>query len=348
VRGPDYDAFVESFVTAVMERWPHVLLQFEDFARANAGRLLDRYRDRLCTFNDDIQGTAAVAAGTLLAAVKVTGVPLTEQRIAVVGAGSAGCGIAALLLREMIEAGLTESQARERFFAIDRDGLLVQGMAGILDFQQPFAQAASAIGGWTREQPDRIGLLDVVRNAKPTVLIGVSAQGGMFSETVIRTMAAGTERPIVFPLSNLTSCAEATPQDVMAWTEGRALIGTGSPFPPVTRDGVSFTVDQTNNAYVFPGVGLGVLAVKARRVTDGTFGAAAKALADMSPAAHAPRANLLPQVDQLRSVAKEVARAVALQARVEGQCAPFDDAKLDEIITAKMWEPVYRPYRRKR
>jgi malate dehydrogenase (oxaloacetate-decarboxylating) len=348
VRGADYDAFVESFVTAVMERWPHVLLQFEDFARANAGRLLDRYRDRLCTFNDDIQGTAAVAAGTLLAAVKVTGVPLTEPRIAVVGAGSAGCGIASLLLREMIEAGLTESQARERFFAIDRDGLLVQGMAGILDFQQPFAQAASAIGGWTREQPDRIGLLDVVRNAKPTVLIGVSAQGGMFSETVIRTMAAGTERPIVFPLSNPTSCAEATPQDVMAWTEGRALIGTGSPFPPVTRDGVSFTVDQTNNAYVFPGVGLGVLAVKARRVTDGTFGAAAKALADMSPAAHDPRANLLPQVDQLRSVAKEVARAVALQARVEGQCAPFDDAKLDEIITAKMGEPVYRPYRRKR
>ena len=221
-------------------------------------------------------------------------------------------------------------------------------MAGILDFQQPFAQSANAVGGWSREQPDKIGLLDVVRNAKPTVLIGVSAQGGMFSETVIRAMAAGTERPIVFPLSNPTSCAEATPQDVMAWTEGRALIGTGSPFPPVIRDGASFTVDQTNNSYVFPGVGLGVLAVKARRVTDGMFGAAAKALAGMSPAARDPRANLLPPVGELRSVAKGVARAVALQARAEGQCAPFEDAKLDEIIAAKMWEPVYRPYRRKR
>jgi malate dehydrogenase (oxaloacetate-decarboxylating) len=213
-------------------------------------------------------------------------VPLTEQRIVVVGAGSAGCGIASLLLREMIEAGLAERQARERFF--DRDGLLVQGMAGILDFQQPFAQDATAVSTWSREQPNRVGLLDVVRNAKPTVLIGVSAQGGMFNEMVIRTMAAGTKRPIIFPLSNPTSCAEATPQDVMAWTDDRALIGTGSPFPPVTRDGMSFTVDQTNNAYVFPGVGLGVLAVKARRVTDGMFGAAAKVLADMSPAARDP------------------------------------------------------------
>lgn len=187
----------------------------------------------------------------------------------------------------------------------------------------------------------------MVKNAKPTVLIGVSAQGGIFNETVIRTMAAGTKRPIIFPLSNPTSCAEATPQDLMTWTEGRALIGTGSPFPPVTRDGVSFTVDQTNNAYVFPGVGLGVLAVKARRVTDDMFGAAAKALADMSPAARDPRANLLPPVGELRSVAKAVARAVALQARAEGQCAPFADDKLDALITAKMWEPVYRPYRRK-
>jgi malate dehydrogenase (oxaloacetate-decarboxylating) len=330
-----------------MARWPHVLLQWEDFARANAGRLLERYRDRLTTFNDDIQGTAAVAAGTLLAAVKVTGVPMAEQRIAVAGAGSAGCGIASLLLREMVDAGLAENEARSRFYAIDRDGLLTQDMAGLLDFQLPFVQKESAVANWSREHPDKISLLDVMRNAKPTVLIGVSAQGGLFSEAVVRTMAAAVDRPIIFPLSNPTSCAEATPQDLMAWTNGRAVIGTGSPFPPVIRDGKSYTVAQTNNAYVFPGMGLGVLAVKARRVSDGMFGAAAGALAASSPALRDKDASLLPPVDDLRSVAVAVAKAVARQAREEGLCAAFEDASLDRMIAATMWEPVYRPYRRK-
>jgi malate dehydrogenase (oxaloacetate-decarboxylating) len=348
VRGADYDAFVESFVAAVEARWPHVLLQWEDFARANAGRLLTRYRDRLLTFNDDIQGTAAVAAGTLLAAVKVTGVPLLEQRIAIVGAGSAGCGIASLLLRVMIDAGLSEKEARGRFYAIDRDGLLVEGMKTILDFQKPFVQSAANVAGWPRENGGSIGLLEVVRNAKPTVLIGVSAQGGIFSETVIRAMAASVERPIVFPLSNPTSCAEATPQDLMTWTEGRAVIGTGSPFPPVVWAGKSFTVAQTNNAYVFPGMGLGVLAVKAGRVSDGMFAAAAKALAEISPAMGDSGASLLPPVAELRSVAVTIAKAVAIAARAEGLCAPFDDVALPGLIAAKMWEPVYRPYRRKR
>jgi malate dehydrogenase (oxaloacetate-decarboxylating) len=303
VRDADYDQFIESFVAAVTARWPHVLLQWEDFARANAGRLLARYRDRLLTFNDDIQGTAAVCAGTLLAAVKVTGLPLTEQRIVIVGAGSAGCGIAALLLHVMVDAGLSEREARSRFYAIDRDGLLVEGMKEILDFQAPFVQKADAVAGWPRERPDKIGLLDVVRNAKPTVLIGVSAQGGMFSETVIRAMADGVERPIVFPLSNPTSCAEAAPQDVMTWTEGRAVVGTGSPFPPVTFGGRTCAIAQTNNAYVFPGMGLGVLAVKAGRVSDRMFAAAAKALAEISPALSDPSASLLPPVSALRSVA---------------------------------------------
>jgi len=347
VRGADYDDFIESFVAAVEARWPHVLLQWEDFARANAGRLLARYRDRLLTFNDDIQGTAAVCAGTLLAAVKVTGVPLTEQRIAIVGAGSAGCGIGSLLLRVMIDAGLSETEARGRFYAIDHDGLLVEGMTGILDFQAPFVQPAERVADWQLEQPGKIGLLDVVRNAKPTVLIGVSAQGGMFSETVIRAMAASVERPIVFPLSNPTSCAEAAPQDLMTWTEGRAVVGTGSPFPPVTWRDKSTAVAQTNNAYVFPGMGLGVLAVKARRVSNGMFAAAAKALADASPAMRDSGASLLPPVSELRSVAVTIAKAVAIQARAEGLCAPFDDAALPSKIAAKMWEPVYRPYRRK-
>jgi malate dehydrogenase (oxaloacetate-decarboxylating) len=348
VRDSDYDAFVESFVSAVMDRWPHVLLQWEDFARANAGPLLKRYRDRLLTFNDDIQGTAAVCAGTLLAAVKVTGVPLSKQRIVIVGAGSAGCGIGALLQRVMIDAGLSEKEAQRRFYAIDRDGLLVEGMKSIVDFQQHFVQAKANVAGWACQYPDRIGLLDVVRNAKPTVLIGVSAQGGIFSEAVIRAMGASVTRPVVFPLSNPTSCAEAAPQDLMTWTEGRAVIGTGSPFPPVVWGGKSASVAQTNNAYVFPGVGLGVLAVKADRVSDGMFAAAARALADASPAAHDPDACLLPPVSELRIVAVTIATAIAKQARDEGLCAPFDDAALPALIAAKMWEPIYRRYRRKR
>ena len=346
VRGQDYDDFVETFVNAVLQRWPHALLQWEDFARANAGRMLQRYRDRLCTFNDDIQGTAAVAAGTLLAAVKVTGQPIRDQRIAIVGAGSAGMGIANLLLRVMVDAGLPEAEARRRFYAIDRDGLLVEGMPGVLDFQRPFAQAPAAVANWRRAHADTIGLADVVANAQPTVLIGVSGQPGIFREDIIRRMAVAVARPIIFPLSNPTSRSEATPQDLTRWTDGRAVVGTGSPFPPVVRDGRSFAVDQTNNAYVFPGIGLGVLAVRARRVTDGMFVAAAKVLADISPAAGDAHAPLLPPVAQLRDVAFAVAKAVARHARAEGQCEPFEDEQLEGLIWRKMWKPVYRPYRR--
>jgi malate dehydrogenase (oxaloacetate-decarboxylating) len=348
VRGQHYDDFVDAFVEAVDARWPHVLLQWEDFARANAGRLLARYRDRLCTFNDDIQGTAAVAAGTLLAALRVTGLPLRDQRIAIVGAGSAGCGIGALILREMIDAGVPDAEARGRFFAVDRDGLLVQGSPDLLGFQAPFAQSVAAVADWRREHPDRIGLFDVVANAKPTALIGVSGQPGIFTEKIVRTMAGGAARPVIFPLSNPVSRSEATPQDLETWSEGRAVIGAGSPFAPVKRNGKPFTVDQTNNAYVFPGVGLGVLAVDAHRVSDGMFKAAAKALAGLSPARLDPAANLLPPVADLRKVAVSVAQAVARAARDEGLCDPLDDLAIDRAIAAKMWTPTYRPYRLRR
>src|SRR4051794_34674655 len=254
VRGEAYDDFIEAFIQAVVARWPHVLLQWEDFARDNATRLLERYRDRLCTFNDDIQGTAVVAAGALLAAVNVTGVPMREQRVAVVGAGGAGTGISSLLLRAMIEDGLSESEARRRFYLVDRDGLLVEGTPGLLSFQEPFAQPRNAVANWTLEQESRIGLGDVVRNAKPTVLIGVSGQPGAFPENVVREMARSVRRPVVFPLSNPTSRAEATPADLMAWTDGRAVIGTGSPFPPLLKNGAYVRIDQTNNSYVFPGI----------------------------------------------------------------------------------------------
>ena len=346
VRGQEYDDFVEAVVCAITHRWPHVLLQWEDFAKNNASRLLERYRDRLCTFNDDIQGTAAVAAGTLLSAINVTGVPLTEQRIAVLGAGSAGCGIASLLLKMMVEAGLADGVAAARFYMVDRDGLLVDGMSGIEPFQLPFVQQRAAIESWTLDHPDKISLLDVVKNAKPTALIGVSGQPAAFSETVVRATARNNHRPVIFPLSNPTSRAEATPEDLLHWTEGRAVIGTGSPFPLITRNGVKFKVDQTNNSYIFPGVGLGAVAVKAQRVTDTMFMAAAKALAAASPARDNPANNLLPPVTALRDVAFAVALATAIQAHKDGLARGVETDAIEAAIRAKMWSPRYLPYRR--
>ena len=346
VRGQDYDDFIEAFVSAVAKRWPNVLLQWEDFAKNNATRMLERYRDRLCTFNDDVQGTAAVATGALLAAINVTGVPLTEQRIALLGAGSAGCGIASLIRAAMRDAGLSDEEAGRRFFMVDRDGLLVEGMAGLASFQLPFLQAKQATDGWKLGHPDKIDLLDVVRNAKPTVLIGVSGQAGAFSEPVVRAMADCNKRPVIFPLSNPTSREEATPQDIETWTEGRALIGVGSPFPPLTRDGTRFKVDQSNNSYIFPGVGLGALAVGANRISDGMFMAAAKALAGASPARDNPKHNLLPPVAALRDVAATVALAVALQAHKEGLAKDVPIDTIEQRIQAKMWTPTYVPYRR--
>jgi len=345
VRGEEYDVFVEEFITAATERWPHALLQWEDFAKANATRLLDRYRNRLCTFNDDIQGTAAVATGTLLSAIGVTGVPLTEQRIAIFGAGSAGCGIAGLLMAAMIEAGVDPMAAAKRFHMVDQDGLQVEGMNGITAFQRPFLQDREAVVSWPVEQPGRVTLLDVVRNAKPTTLIGVSGQPGSFSEQIVRAMTENNRRPVIFPLSNPTSRAEATPTDIARWSSGRAVVGTGSPFPPLVRDGQEFKVDQTNNSYIFPGVGLGVIAVQARRLTDTMFMAAAKALAAMSPARNDTGSNLLPPVTALREVSIAVALATALQARKEGLTDLAED-QIEAAIHAKMWAPMYLPYQR--
>jgi malate dehydrogenase (oxaloacetate-decarboxylating) len=344
VRGPEYDDFVEAVVSAITRRWPHVLLQWEDFAKGNATRLLARYRDRLCTFNDDVQGTAAVAAGTLLAAVNITGVPLTEQRVAILGAGSAGCGIASLLLKMMTDAGLPANVAAARFYMIDRDGLLDDGMNAIELFQQPFLQPRATVAGWALDRPDTISLDDVVANAKPTVLIGVSGQPGAFSEAAVRGMALHNRRPVIFPLSNPTSRAEATPEDIERWTEGRAVIGSGSPFPPLLRNGTRFKIDQTNNSYIFPGVGLGAVAVKARRISDAMLMAAAKALAAASPAASNPDDTLLPPVTALREVAFAVALATAIQAHREGLAPEFATDEIEPAIRAKMWQPRYCHY----
>ncbi len=346
VRGPEYDEFIDAFVSAVRERWPHVLLHWEDFATGNANRTLARYRNQLCTFNDDIQGTAAVAVGALLSAINVTGVPLKEQRIAVLGAGSAGTGISALLLRAMVETGMPEAEAKSRFYLIDRDGLLVEGTPNMQPFQADFAQPATRIAGWAKSSKGHIGLAEVVRNVRPTVLIGTSSQAGAFSEAIIREMVGYVERPIIFPLSNPTSRSEAMAADLMAWTEGRAVIGVGSPMPAIQRDGRSFRIDQTNNAYIYPGIGLGAIAAKARHISDGMFLAAARALADLSPAKTDPKGNLFPPLVELRRISFLVAVAVARQAQAERLALPSALESLEAAIEAKIWEPAYPEFRR--
>lgn len=346
IRGKEYDEFIEAFVTAVKKRYPHVLLQWEDFAQQNANPILARYRDQLCTFNDDIQGTAAVATGTLLAAIQVTGVPLTEQRIVVVGAGSAGCGISNLIMHAMIDAGLSEAEARSRFYLIDRPGLLLEGMSNTMPFQQPFLQQKAALANWKLSNTDNISFEDVVKNAKPTVLVGVSGQPGIFTESIVREMAKNTKRPVIFPLSNPTSRSEAIPTDLMRWTEERAVIGTGSPFGNITKNGKSFRVDQTNNCYIFPGMGLGLIAVKAKRVTDKMFMAAAQALAATSPAKTNSEANLLPPLHTIRDVSYQVAFAVAKEAVNAGLANQLSDADIETAIRKKMWFPEYLPYKK--
>jgi malate dehydrogenase (oxaloacetate-decarboxylating) len=341
VRCADYDAFVDRFVQAVKNRWPKVLLHWEGFARDNASGLLDRYRDQLLTFNDDIQSTAAVTTGALLSAMKASGQPLTEQTIVIVGAGSAGCGIGALLLQVMVQAGLSEAEARSRFYALNSRGLLVDGMSGLAERQAPFVRSREDVRGWKVENADRIDLLDVVAHANATVLIGVSGQPGVFNEAVVRAMGAKVERPVIFPLSNPTSRAEGIPAEILAWTQDRAIVGTGTPFAPVERNGALRPIDQINNSYIFPGVGLGALAVDAQRITDGMMAAAAVALAELSPAARNPSDSLLPPVRDLRETAAAVAHAVALQARADGVCPPFDNDELTGLIEGRRWTPAY-------
>jgi malate dehydrogenase (oxaloacetate-decarboxylating) len=344
VRGQEYDDFVEAFVTAVEKRWPHILLQWEDFAGVNASRLLKRYRNRLCTFNDDIQGTAAVTTATLLAAVHATGTPLSEQTIAMFGAGSAGIGIIDLLVAAMKEEGLSEEQARKRIYAFNRHGLLIEGAEGIRPSQEPLLRKREDVAGWKLSGGDAISLLDVVRNAKITVLAGVSAQAGAFTEEIVREMARHTPRPVIFPLSNPTSVAEAKPVDLLRWTDGHTLVGTGSPFAPVEVNGKLVRIAQINNSYIFPGLALGILVSRARRVTDGMIMSAAKKLASLSPARQDKSAALLPPIGDSRKVGLAVGEAVALQAVADGVADPMAD--IQEKLRTYVWEPVYRPYER--
>lgn len=346
VRGQAYDDFIEAFVTAVKKRFPNVLLQWEDFAQQNATRLLERYQDQLCTFNDDIQGTASVALGTLFAAIHASKTLMIDQRIVLVGPGSAGSGIGILLKQAMMNLGLSESEARSRFFLVGRHGLLFDDSELSKDFQKPLLQSRGIVEDWQVENPHSITLEEVVRHVKPTVLIGVSGQPGIFNAAVIQEMSRHVERPIIMPLSNPTQRCEGNPEDILAWSEGRALIGTGSPFPKVMRHGAWQRVDQTNNAYIFPGLGLGAIAVRARRISEQMFMVAAKKLAECSPARANPAHNLLPPLTDIRDISLQMALAVAQCAIDEGLAEPLSPEAIHQAVLAKIWEPAYLPYQK--
>jgi malate dehydrogenase (oxaloacetate-decarboxylating) len=346
VRGEEYDAFVDVFVQRVKKRWPHVLLQWEDFAGANAARFLDCYRDQLCTFNDDIQGTAAVTTATLISAINVTGMPLGQQKVVVVGFGSAGIGIANLLAQFMEDSGLSPEEARKRLYGIDRDGLVTESTKNLRPEQRVYARKDSEVQSWRRPN-GKIELLDVVRQVHPGVLIGVSGQGGIFTEEVVREMAKCSPRPVIFPLSNPTSRSEATPKDLMRWTEGAALIGTGTAFDPVIVDGKPVHIAQTNNSYVFPGLALGIVASRAKRVTDAMIKAAAKELVRHLPTHKDRQGSLLPALSEARQLARMIGKAVGRQAIEDGQAEVANEEDLNRELQANNWEPVYVPYERK-
>lgn len=345
ITGAEYDAFVDEFIQAVLRRWPEVLIQFEDFAQKNAMPLLTRYKDRICCFNDDIQGTASVTVGSLIAACKAAGNQLSQQRIVFLGAGSAGCGIAEAIIEQMVSEGISDEQARSQIYMVDRWGLLEEGMPNLLDFQQRLVQKKANTASWQHDG-NGYSLLDVVREAKPHVLIGVSGAPGLFSEEVITTMHQTCPRPIIFPLSNPTSRVEATPNDIIRWTQGQALVATGSPFAPVIYEGKSYPIVQCNNSYIFPGIGLGVLTVGAKRVTNEMLMAASRALAECSPLAINGHGPLLPPLEAIHSVSKKVAFAVAKKAIEQGVALEITEEALEIALEQHFWQPDYRRYKR--
>jgi malate dehydrogenase (oxaloacetate-decarboxylating) len=339
VHGRRYDEFIEAYVTAATRLFPRALLHWEDFGAGNARRILDRYADRCCTFNDDMQGTAAVVFAAILAAIRASGTSLRDQRVVILGAGTAGMGIADMMRDAMVREGLSVEEATRCFWALDRKGLLTDDRtAGMRDYQVPYAWPTAEVSGWAGPS-GVIGLAEVVAHAAPTVLIGTSTQAGAFSEPIVRDMAAHVERPIILPLSNPTSRCEAHPADLIRWTDGRALVATGSPFPPVDHDGRRYVVAQANNALVFPGLGLGVAVSRARRISDPMLAAAADAVAELSDATE-PGSALLPPVDDLRLVSAAVGIAVARAAAVEGLAEVELHAPVQQVHEA-MWRPEY-------
>jgi malate dehydrogenase (oxaloacetate-decarboxylating) len=336
----DYYAFIDKFVDAVHKQLPDVLLQWEDFATVHAQPILTSYRDKLLTFNDDIQGTAAVALGALHGAAKVAGRPLSQQQVVMLGAGSAGIGVLEMVRQEMVTEGLTEQAALERIWVVDVMGLLTDDRPDLTVAQRKFAQPAGRVADWGL--PGAAQLADVVRHVDVGVLLGLSTAAGAFTEDIVREMAGKTDRPIIFPLSNPTSRSEAHPAELDHWTDGRALIATGSPFAPVLRNGVERPIAQCNNVYIFPAMGLAVTAAQATRVTDEMMRVAAATLGDASPALSDPDQPLLPAWPDVPAVAMRIAHAVATQAVADGVAPKRSDDELTQRITQVHWAPEYR------
>ena len=336
-----YDAFLDSYVTTALKIFPHALLHWEDFGPGNARRILDRYRDRVLTFNDDMQGTGAVNLAAVLAGARASQTALTQHRVVIFGSGTAGIGIADQLRDAMASQGLDTAAARARLWCLDRYGLLTDDMAGLRDFQVPYARPAAEVRDWPGYgTASGIGLAEVVRRVHPTILVGTSTQHGAFTQQIVQDMAAHVDRPVILPMSNPTTLAEATPADLVAWTGGRALIATGSPFDPVTYQGVTYQIGQANNALIFPGLGLGALVSRAKRITDHMIASAARAVADLTDTA-APGAPLLPPIDDLRTTSAQVALAVALAAVHDGVAEQAGITAAS--VRSAMWKPQYAP-----
>jgi malate dehydrogenase (oxaloacetate-decarboxylating) len=339
----EYDRFLDAFVETATRLFPHAMLHWEDIGLANARRLLDRYRDRLLTFNDDIQGTGAVNLAAVLAAVRATGTSLSDHRIVIYGAGTAGTGVADQLRAQMLADGLTEDEACARIWAIDKNGLVTSDMPGLSEAQRRCARHPDEVSGWRRDAGHGgVDLAEATARVHPTILIGTSTRSGAFTEGIVRDMAAHVERPVIMPMSNPTELSEADPADLIAWTDGRALVATGSPFSPVEHAGVKYVIGQANNALVFPGIGLGVIACRASRVTDGMLVAAAHAVASLTDTSQ-PGAALLPPVQMLRDTSVAVATAVARAAAEEGVARAPVDGDLPKHVRSLMWRPTYRP-----
>jgi malate dehydrogenase (oxaloacetate-decarboxylating) len=340
IRGERYDAFIDAYVKAVTKLYPKAMLQWEDFAPGNGRRILEKYRDNFCTFNDDIQGTGAITLAAAISAVRACGAPLRNQRVVIFGAGTAGIGIADQIRDAMVREGLSREAAASRFWCVDKQGLLTTDMAQLHDYQATYARPGAESKSWKHDLPGNgLSLAEVVRRVSPTMLIGASTVSGSFTEAIVKQMAAHTERPIIFALSNPPVRSEANPADLISWTEGRALIATGSPFAPVTYKGVTYVVAQVNNAMLYPGLGLGAIVSRASRISDGMFVAAASAVSSLVTVRQ-PGASLLPHIDDLRSVSATVAVAVA-EAAVEEGLAGVEFVDIVQQVQDAMWQPQY-------
>ncbi len=346
INNADYDDFIATFVHAIHKHFPNAFLHWEDFGRGNARRILDKYQDVLCTFNDDIQGTGAVTLSALLAACEVTGSKLEDQRIVVFGAGSAGTGISDQIVDAMIREGLSPTEAYQRFWLIDRDGLLLNNQLGITAAQKPYVRAIQEISTWSTNDKNTASLSETVRHVQPTILIGCSAQTGAFSQDIIENMAKYCERPIIFPLSNPDEKCEAQPADILKWTQGKALIATGTAFPAIEYQNRMVEIAQCNNALVFPGIGLGILAVDATRLTKDMILAAAETLCQFAPSKKESLLPLLPSLDDAQVVAKAIAVSVAQCAISSGHAQKNQDKDLKQLINEQFWEPRYLPFKK--